>query len=75
MTRTRAALRDTALTCLGGLVAIAVLAPQLHDARAHVDRLEDNEARLAHVCTFRPDGSAACPAGAFHIDRVKQVAR
>lgn len=69
---TRPFLRDVALICVGGLVAIAVLTPQLVAARADADRLRANERFLAHKCLIRPDGSIeSCPAHTVVVDKVK----
>lgn len=54
---------------VGWLVTMFVFLPQLLDERDTAARLTANERKLAHVCTFERDGSAACPAGTFTIDR------
>lgn len=67
---TRDLLWTVAYMTLGGLIAIAVLAPQVVTGRRRVDELERNERTIAHRCTIRIDGSAVCPPAVFHVDEV-----
>lgn len=60
-------LAAVAYTCLGGLVAIGVLVPQLHARDRVVGRLRANERVLAERCHIYVNGSARCPAGVFDV--------
>lgn len=52
---------------VGGLVALAVIVPQLGDAHAATVRADHDRALMERVCTFYVNGSATCPAGTFEV--------
>lgn len=65
-------LAATVYMCLGGLLATAVLAPQLHAANAHVGRLVRNERTLVARCVIRVDGSVeSCEPGTVFVNKIK----
>lgn len=73
-------LRDVAFMCLGGLVAIAVLAPQVRVANHNEDEARAEYRELvddfeAHCTVDSSDGSARCEPNTFPSDYGKAGAK